>query len=813
MSHERVATYRLQLHDTFRFEDVREIASYLTDLGISHLYLSPILQARSGSSHGYDVVDHHIVSASLGGPAALRALADEWDGGILVDVVPNHMAVDPSNRWWWDVLKHGPASEFAEYFDIDWNPSEERLKRSILVPVLGDHYGRVLEDGQLRIEQGSDGLVVCYFEHVFPLAPSSKPHDVDALNQDVDLLHEVLEAQHYRLAYWRVAGRDLNYRRFFAINDLVALRAERPEVFDATHRTVLDLLGDRIVDGLRIDHIDGLRYPAEYLDRLRRVAPGAYVVVEKILEGDEELRAEWAVDGTTGYEFIALVDGLFIDPDAEKPFTDLYARFTGITGPEDMAIGSKLEIMNTELSTDIERLTELFVAVCEDQRRFRDFTRPELRQALREALASFEVYRTYSDARTATVGAEDRRVIEDALRDARERRPDLDPELFALLSAVMLLEIKGEEEAALAMRFQQASGPVMAKAIEDTLFYRYNRFVGLNEVGGDPSVFGRSVEEFHRHNIRIYERSPRTMLAGSTHDTKRSEDVRARLALLSEIPDEWAATVERWSQMNERHRNGDWPDRNLEYLLYQTLIGAWPLTLDRARAYMDKAAKEAKVDTSWIAPNEAHDAALGAFVTAVMDDDRFMSELGSFVAPLIEPGYVNSLTQVLLRLTSPGVGDLYQGTEVWDLSLVDPDNRRPVDYDARRGLLDAVRSMDAATAWRQAHTGAPKMFLIHMALDVRRRHTRSFSASGDYQPLTVTGARSAHAVAFARGHQVVSVAPRLVLSLGGGWEDTTMDLPSGKWVNVLTSGRFEEGASLADLLREFPVALLEREDR
>lgn len=812
MSHERVATYRLQLHSGFGFDEATRIVDYLQGLGISHLYLSPILQARPGSEHGYDVVDHATVSTDLGGIDGLRALAAAWDGGIIIDIVPNHMAADASNQWWWDVLKHGPSSRYAEYFDIDWDPSEERLKRSILVPVLGDHYGRELESGRLRIETDGEEYVVRYYDHVFPLAPSSRPHDIEAINEDVDLLHQVLEAQHYRLAYWKVAGRDLNYRRFFAINDLVALRAERPEVFKATHRTVLTLLEEGLVDGLRVDHIDGLCYPAEYLGRLSQAGGDPYVVVEKILEGTEGLREDWTVQGTTGYEFISRADGLFMDPDAEKPLTDLYERFTGgASDPEELTIRSKLEIMDTELATDIERLTELFVAVCEDQRRFRDFTRPELRQALRETLASFEVYRTYVDARTGTTATADAQVVHSAVEDAIARRPDLDGELFTLLRSVLLLEVEGEDEAALAMRFQQASGPVMAKGIEDTLFYRYNRFVGLNEVGGDPSEFGRSVDEFHRHNERIARTWPQTMLAGSTHDTKRSEDVRSRLALLSEIPDRWAEAVTRWSEMNASHREGTWPDRNLEYLLYQTLVGAWPISLDRIAGYMDKAAKEAKVDTSWIAPNAAHDEALRRFVEAAMSDQRFLDDVERFVAPLIEPGYANSLAQVLIRMTAPGIPDLYQGTEVWDFSLVDPDNRRAVDYEARRKLLAEVRGMVAEAVWARASTGAPKLFLVQKTLEVRKRHLDAFNPSAGYSPLTATGERSAHVVAFARSDEVVTIVPRLVMAVAGRWADTSVDLPPGPWVNALTGDRHEGAAPLSELLRTFPVALLERE--
>ena len=816
MSHDRIGTYRLQLHEGYRFQDAREIAPYLAELGISHLYLSPILRSRPHSQHGYDVVDHDLVDPDLGGIEGLRALAQAWDGGIVVDIVPNHMAAHPSNRWWWDVLKNGPASEYAEYFDIDWDPSEERLKRSILVPILGDHYGRVLEAGELKLEVMNDEpykgeIVVRYHEHFLPLAPSSRPHDLGAIDSDVDLLHQVLEAQHYRLAYWKAAGRDLNYRRFFAINDLIALRPERPEVFDATHRSLLGLVEEGVIDGLRVDHIDGLRYPAEYLSRLSERAPDCYVIVEKILEGDEDLRADWAADGTTGYEFISRVEGLFVDPGAEKPLSDLYASFTGVDeSVDDLTVASKLEIMNTELATDVERLTELFVAVCEDQRRFRDFTRPELRQALRETLASFEVYRTYVDDRKPAVAPEDENSIGRAIGDALNRRPDLDPELFTLLKRVLLLEAKGEDETALAMRFQQASGPVMAKGVEDTLFYRYNRFVAANEVGGHPGSFGRSIDEFHRHNQRVHERSPQTMLAGSTHDTKRSEDVRARLALLSEIPDAWAEAVGRWARMNERYGRG-WQDPHLEYLLYQTLVGAWPLTIDRATAYMDKAAKEAKVHTSWLAPNETYDRGLRSFVESVMHDSELMDDVERFVTPLIEPGYVNSLAQVLLRMTSPGVCDFYQGTEIWDFSLVDPDNRRPVDYKVRRSMLERVRQMDAATAWTEATTGAPKMFLVYKALAVRKRRAESFGVGGDYSLLAATGERAKNVVAFARGGSVVSVVPRLTMSVGGRWEDTELGLPSGTWLDALTGERYEGAALMSDLLSGFPVALLERD--
>jgi (1->4)-alpha-D-glucan 1-alpha-D-glucosylmutase len=803
----------LQLHEGFGFADATSITPYLEELGITHLYLSPLLQARSGSQHGYDVVDHQLVNAELGGLEGLQELARRWNGQIILDIVPNHMAVnDPANRWWWDVLKNGPASDYAEYFDIDWNPSEDRLKRSILLPILGDHYGRVLDAGDLEVTLRHGEPCVRYYEHVFPLAPSSRPHDLDLLNRDHERLHELLEAQHYRLAHWKVAGQDLNYRRFFAINDLAGLRIDRQEVFEAVHETIFTLVDSGVVHGLRVDHIDGLRYPLEYLQRLRARCRDCYIVVEKILEGDEQLRGDWPVQGTTGYEFIAQVSGLFIAPDAEKPLTDIYERFTGSEDSlGEMAIEAKLGIMDTELATDVGRLTELFVAVCEDQPRYRDFTRPELRRALQETLASFPVYRTYIDPRMGAVAPEDIRIVERATDEARARRPDLDPELFELLRDVLLLRLGGEDETALALRFQQVSGPVMAKGIEDTLFYRYNRFAALNEVGGDPARFGVDVDEFHSFNRRVQEVTPDAMLASSTHDTKRSEDVRARLSLLSEIPDEWGATVARWSQDNERFRDGEWPDRTMEYLLYQTLVGAWPLSTERAVQYMAKAAREAKIHTSWIAPNEPYDAALSRFVTSVTSDAEFMAEVEMFVEPLVGPGYVNSLAQTLLKLTSPGVPDFYQGTEVWDLSLVDPDNRQPIDYAARRELLRQMPTDDAGNLWPAGSSGASKMLLVSRALGVRSRHEKAFGPQGDYEPLYAVGARADHVVAYVRGDAVITIVPRLVLSLGDTWADTMIDLPGGPWSNVFTGDLVREATPLSEILGSWPVALFERQ--
>lgn len=813
---ENAASYRLQLHEGFGFDDAGAVTDYLADLGITHLYLSPILQARHGSNHGYDVVDHDRLNQDLGGAEAYERLVQAWEPrAIVVDIVPNHMAItDPANRWWWDVLKRGPESRYAPYFDIDWDPSEAKLRHSILMPILGDHYGRVLEAGEIRLETGPHGGVVRYHEHVLPLAEGTAPDDLTVVNADVDALHEVLEAQHYRLARWTAAGRELNYRRFFAINDLAALRVDRPEVFDAVHGFLLSLIGEGAIHGLRVDHIDGLRYPGDYLERLAGLVPEVPIWVEKILEGDEQLPVSWPVAGTTGYDFLTRVGGLFVDPEGEKPLTDIYTTFTRVrTDPEVLARDAKMAMMKTELATDIERLTDLFVGVCESLPRYRDFTRPELRHTLRETLASMPVYRTYGDSRTATIAPGDSATIAAATADARARRSDLDPESFDLLADVLLLRIEGEQAEALAMRFQQTSGPVMAKGMEDTFFYAYNRFVAANEVGGDPLRSAGSVDAFHEANAHTQQRWPDSLLATSTHDTKRSEDVRARLAVLSEIPEQWGTAVDRWAQMNERHRPPGFEDHNMEYLLYQTLVGAWPLSSERAVAYMNKAAKEAKEHTSWIAPDETYDAALASFVEAVVDDPMFAAEMERFVAPLIEPGRIVSLAQTLLKITSPGVPDFYQGSEVWDQSLVDPDNRRPVDYAARRRLLDEVTTMSAHKTWARADSGAPKMFLIHRALKALARFPAPFDGDDGYRPLAADGAGADSVVAYMRGGAVIVIVPRLVMSLGGRWDDTSIALPWGRWTNVFTESVVEQRAVLRDTLDRFPVAMLVKDGR
>ncbi|MDQ4057728.1 MAG: malto-oligosyltrehalose synthase [Actinomycetota bacterium] len=848
------ATYRIQLHPGFGFDDAAEVVPYLAGLGISHLYCSPYLQARAGSRHGYDVVDHSRLNEELGGVEAhkrlLAALAEHGMGHIL-DVVPNHMAInDPANAWWWDILRHGPHSRYAAFFDIDWDPPEDKLRRKILVPILGDHYGRILDAGELQLEQVGDTPVVRYHEHTLPLAPGTEPGDIESANADAEVLHDTLELQHYRLARWRVASEELNYRRFFAINDLAALRAENPEVFRQTHALVLDLVDEGELQGLRVDHIDGLRRPEEYLRNLRAAAPGVYVVVEKILERDETL-PNWPVEGTTGYDFLNRVSGLFVDPEGAGALTSVYEVFTGdVVELDEQRRNKKLAIADTELASDIERLTDLLSEICEQHRRFRDFTRRELRVALVETIAAFPVYRTYVNPSTHTVFETDARTISGAVERAASRCPELEPELFDLLRAILVLEIDRPAENNLAMRFQQVTGPVMAKGVEDTLFYTYNRLSSLNEVGGDPGNIGVSLDEFHELTQRSQRDWPLSLLATSTHDTKRSEDMRVRIHLLSQIPDEWATAVGRWTEMNMHHRGagsagpqnergagsagpqnergagsagpqnergagsagpqnkraGNMPSRGDEYLLYQTLIGAWPIDTARAKEYMTKAAKEAKLHTSWIAPDESYDAALESFVDAVLADDAFVGEIEEFVAPLVEPGRVASLSQTLIKLTAPGVPDIYQGCECWDLSLVDPDNRRPVDFHRRSALLQSIKRRDPKGAEDE-----PKLRVIERALALRSRRPELFGERATYEPLRAQGPKRERVVAFVRSSEVVTVAPRLTFGLGA-MSGTTIELPAGFWSDQFTGRRYGGETELAELWRDFPVCLLTKDD-
>lgn len=803
----------MQLSSNFRFQQAADLSGYLQALGISHLYCSPVLQAMPGSTHGYDVVDPTHISDELGGAGAFRQLLDVLASrsmGVMVDIVPNHMATaGRANPWWWDLLAHGPSSRYADYFDIEWRPAAATLKDKVMLSVLGDRYGRELEAHALTLAAEGDEVVVRYHDKEFPIAPGSLDgarHEHVAA--DVDQLDRLLERQHYRLAYWRSAQDELNYRRFFTVDQLIGLRVERPQVFADSHRVILDLVAEGRINALRVDHIDGLRDPAAYLTRLRRAAPDAYIAVEKIVATGEEL-PEFPVQGTTGYELAAALDGVFIDAGNEPAMTALYHAFTGETQPyAEVVRASKQHIIATELATDLVRLSGLMHDICDADRHHRDRTQREVHEALAEFAVAMRVYRTYVTP-DAPASEQDRVEVRHAVEESMRRRPDIDSDLLVFVGDVVLLDRRGDSEIEFSARFQQFTPAVMAKGLEDTAFYRYNRLVSLNEVGGDPGRFGRPVAQFHEWCAHIAATRPQTMLTLTTHDTKRSGDVRARIDLLSEIPSEWEAAVRRWSEHNDRHRPHGYPDRNIEYLAYQTLVGAWPIDRERLTRYLNKAAREAKLHTSWMSPVAAYEDALAAFVDAILSDGEFTSDFESFLGrtQIVPLGRLASLAQTTLLLTCPGVPDVYQGSELWNLTLVDPDNRRPVDYAARRALLDEVVKLGADEVIARSDDGSPKLWLVARLLEARAERPELFSST-DYTALEATGAKALHALGFVRGRLLVLV-PRLVAGLGGDWGDTEVLLPEGTWTNLLTDQRQPGGrVSAGALLERFPVAVM-----
>ena len=880
------STYRIQLHKGYTFDDAAASALYLQELGVTHVYCSPYLQASPGSMHGYDVVDHQRVNDELGGRAAhgrfCRALSDLGMGQVL-DIVPNHMSLGAENRYWWDVLENGTASRYASFFDIDWQPQEERLRDKVLVPVLADQYGRVLESGGIQVARQGTAFVVEAASQSLPVSPRSLPvilmraaesaksdllsflgisfrrlpepaswdrnkilaryrdknvlfsllarlcseedgvceaidRAVAELNANHDALDDFLNQQNYRLAYWKTADQQLGYRRFFDVNTLIGLRVERQHVFEETHALILDWLDRGVLDGVRVDHPDGLRDPLEYFQRLRKAAPEGYIIGEKILEPGEYLPESWPIEGTSGYDFLNVANGLLVRPEGVEKLFDLYASFTG--EPTDFALiahDKKLNVEQEALGSDVNRLTSLLVEICENNRNQRDYTRADARRALREIAACFKVYRTYVVPDRGELTEDDREHITQAIDCAKAKRTDIDPGLFDFVRDLLTMGVPGKQETEFVMRFQQFTSPVMAKGVEDTAFYCYNRLVSLCEVGGDPGRNGLTVAEFHDYNATMQATRPLTMTTLSTHDTKRADDVRARLAVLSEVPEEFGEAVTRWSAMNERLRVNNLPDRNTEWLYYQTLLGAWPLTLDRARAYMQKATREAKQQTTWTANNKDFEDALTGFIEGTLGSAEFIADLEGFLARVKYAGWVNSLAQTLVKYTAPGVPDLYQGSELWDFSLVDPDNRRPVDYELRRSLLKELSGLNAAEAASLAldrmEEGLPKLWTVHQALQLRKERKAWFGADAGYTPLPVSGQKADHAVAYLRGDAVVTVVPRLTLTLAGDWPGTTVELPNGTWRNCLTGATVDGGVVEVDtLLKQFPVALLTRED-
>ncbi len=1014
-----VATYRLQFQPVFTFDDAKHLVPYLHELGISDCYVSPILQAASSNSYGYDTSDHNLLNPELGGERAFNEFVGELKRhgmGLILDWVPNHMGISGNtNAWWLDVLENGPSSPYARFFDIDWTPVKAELKNKVLLPILGDQYGRVLENQELRLTFEAGAFAVWYQQRRLPIDPGQYTqilrHRLDALGEclgednthflelqsiitalghlpsttetdpekvmerqrekeiikkrlaklsdecadvrrfieenvgifngkkgdprSLDLLDALLAAQVYRVAFWRVAGEEINYRRFFDVNDLAAIRMGNLHVFQETHRLIFGLIGEGKVTGLRIDHPDGLYEPAEYFRALQRgvflaacrnlfesgpqdngadwktteqqlrerydkesamdsqspLRRAFYIIAEKILTRGEKLPEGWAVDGTTGYDFLNHLNGIFVDSANEKRFEDIYSRFTKLKIDfQHLTYDTKKLIMQAAMSSEINVLGHQLNRIAEKNRLSRDFTLYSLIDALREVIACFPVYRTYVGPGHASISDGDRISIYRAVAKAKRRSPITNVSIFDFIRDILCLRFPDYpepqdqcEQREFVMKFQQCTGPIMAKGVEDTAFYLYNRLLSLNEVGGDPEEFGVSLTAFHKWNAQRREAWPYSLLTTSTHDTKRSEDVRARINVLSEIPDEWKACLSRWGKFNRKKTllvdDQPAPDHNDEYLLYQTLLGTWPLEpmdqtahrmfKERIQRYMEKAAKEAKIHTSWINPNKAYDDALRAFVDAILDESKrnpFLDELKVLQRRVAIDGIYNSLSQLLLKLTSPGIPDIYQGNEIWDFSLVDPDNRRPIDYEVRRQMLknlkDRIAGPDedlaglAQELLSSKEDGRIKLFVTYLTLHYRRAHQKLF-LEGDYLPLEGRGSRQDYLCAFARknGNQhivvgaprffsrltqtpkmgIVSRVPQMIAAtffswltqLPEGppigeevWQDSCLILPDGtagqRYRNIFTgeiaAAVEREGAMVlpvSKVFASFPVALLE----
>lgn len=866
MSERWIATYRLQLHAGFTLDDAAAVLPYLAKLGITHAYLSPCLQADPGSQHGYDVADPSRISNELGGEAAwIRFVACARAEGlrVLLDIVPNHMSTSAHNPWWDDVLAHGPYSRYAGYFDIKNDPGQPFR---IHLCTLGRAYGEALQAGELRIEIDGDRPRLRHHEASWPIGPAAWGEVIAALNPgeqgdpcfaalarlidepvpdagaaeryrrhaaraqevlaaaggkplesavallqgDPQRLDAVLQRQFYVLHGWKLAGELGNYRRFFDVGGLCGVRAERPEVFTATHARIQSMVSRGEVEGLRVDHPDGLRDPFAYFESLRRTVPHGRVYVEKILENDERLVPDWPIDGTVGYDFLAKVNRLWMDDQRVDSLTATYADFTG--HPVNLAAlvrEKKRTILESVFAADLERLARIALDRARARWRSRDLSPRQLREALARLTVALPVYRTYRTA--GALGDEDRRILTDAVQSARIGSTDIDPAAFDFLLDLLTTAQLGEADADFVAQWQQLAPAVMAKGVEDTTFYCFDRLVSCNEVGSQASLVGISAEKFHEFCHYLSECWPRNLLATSTHDNKRSEDVRTRISVLSEIPDRWSEALHAWSLLNAPAWKGRTPDRHAEYLLYQTLIGTWPISQERCWQYMLKACREAKIRTSWHEPNGGYEENIRGFVDGVYRTPDFIASLEAFIAPLILPGRINSLSQTLIKMVVSGVPDFYQGTELWDLSLVDPDNRRPVDFGLRSELLQRCGELDARGALAQWDAGVPKLWMIARVLAVRRERPEDFSEHAKYQPLVAQGAHLGNVFAFRRGENLIAVVPRFTLSVAGAWGDTRLPLPRGAWrscfIGEITQGSAEPGS----LLRDFPVALLLRE--
>jgi (1->4)-alpha-D-glucan 1-alpha-D-glucosylmutase len=935
------STYRLQFGPNFDFKAGLGVLDYLADLGVTDVYTSPLLAATSGSTHGYDLVDYGRLNDELGGHEGFLALSDRLRAkglGLLLDWVPNHVGIAAGqNKLWDDVLENGPSSLYAEFFDIDWAPFKYGLADKVLLPILGDQYGVVLERGELQLAWDGGSLQLAYYDRRLPLGPktwlpllesalarltlpegdearlefesilSSLRHlpsqqdtspeqrrerarekeivkrrlgelsgrsgpivaalaeaaaefnGVPGVPASFDALDTMLQSQGYRLASWRVASEEINYRRFFDINDLAAVRMEDPRVFEHAHALLFKLVDERRISALRLDHTDGLYDPFAYFESLQRrlavprerggelatpddVARPVPILVEKILGPDEHLPPRWPVDGTTGYEFLATVGGLWNDPRAESTLTRFYERFADdTTAFVDHVYASKHYILRYSLASEVNLLARALERIAGKNRKWRDFTLISLTRALVETIAAFPVYRTYLRPGEAP-SEQDKRRVRHAIGVARRLNPAIDGSVFNFLEAVLLMRAEGgsadAEQERFALQFQQLTGPATAKSVEDTAFYRYHRFVNRNEVGADPEKFAVSIEEFHAHNAERLRRWPLGLVTLSTHDAKRGEDAAARLAVLTEMPDEWRRAVSRWSRRAEKVKTGTngsaMPSRGDEYLFYQALVGAWPYGWDGAAgrdafrdrlvAFMGKATKEAKLHTSWMNPDPAYDEAVADFVRGLFADEDFVADARAFCELVAPAGATNGLAQALLRYCAPGVADTYQGTELWNQSLVDPDNRRPVDFGRRREMLAELvrrkhepRALALDLLARYAD-GAVKLYVTHVALVARREH-RDLFLCGDYEPLPGDD----NVVAFTRGRgdeRLVCCVPRLPRGLaridrpfpvGDVWGTRALALPhSGRYRNAFTGARLEARGelALAEVFADFPVALL-----
>jgi (1->4)-alpha-D-glucan 1-alpha-D-glucosylmutase len=942
------STYRLQLNPRFGFRDAHEIVPYLSALGVTDVYLSPIFAATPGSTHGYDVVDHNRLNSELGSPEDFQALCEvlqQYSMGLLLDFVPNHMGIDPqANLKWRSVLENGPSSPFARFFDIDWEPVKDELRNKVLLPILEDQYGNVLEAGQLQIhfEGGNFSLqyhslnlplnprqmrvllghrleslraqipeddpdlrellsIIFHLEHIPEFTETTLERTMDRdrekavasdrlaalvtkssdINRHVEenvrefngkvgiassfnLLHELLDLQPYRLSYWKTAVHEINYRRFFDINQLAGIRMEDPAVFEVAHALIGELTRKGLVTGLRLDHVDGLYDPKQYFSNLQKhCAPDGgplYVLIEKIISRGESLHSDWEVHGTTGYEFLNDVAGLFVDPAGAAAIAKIYVRFTEQTSRfSDLVYESKQLIVASSMSSELNVLAHELNRISESNRRYRDFTLDSLQEGLREVVACFPVYRSYFTG--AGHDSFDERAVDAAMSEALRRNPVLEPSMFAFIRQMLLpqklpglSEDEYQRRVKFAMKFQQYTGPVQAKGVEDTAFYRYSPLLSLNEVGGEPSRFGRSVAEFHELNHERREHWPLSMLCTATHDTKRGEDARSRISVLSEIPDDYRSELSRWGRINAKLKTivqGEAaPDRANEYLYYQALLGAWPTDVpgepppefvERMQEYMLKAVKEEKIHASWIHPNPLYDDAVRHFVRRTLtspDNKRFLHHFLPFQRRIATAGAVNSLAQLVLKVASSGVPDFYQGTEFWDLTMVDPDNRHPVDYSARAEFLQSIRPLlegeCEAEKWKQLlldmlerwPTGELKLFCTAVALNLRRRLSQLF-LYGDYVPFAVQGKRSEHVVAMARQQgrdAVIAIAPRLTAKFATSkspfplgedcWKDTSVVLTETfqerRYRNLFTgiSLSADSAISLSEQFAVLPVSLL-----